>query len=107
MKRFDPISRVSEYATHIGDMTPHKTGNWVSYDEANEIEKDYMAIARECDGHDCAECVINVRKWKTDLAACRTAITNLLDDFIDGGGNSKYSVPEALDVLRNTQPLNR
>jgi len=60
MKRYDPTQTDAF-------MGPRDDGEWVQYDEAAEIEKDYMALASECDGHDCAECVMSVKSLKRQV----------------------------------------
>jgi hypothetical protein len=67
MIRYDPIHRFTIGGSTLGEMQAKEDGDYVFYNEAHEIELDYMDLARVCDGHTAAECILNVQEWKTQL----------------------------------------
>jgi len=99
MRRYTwrPGGTLDSYDT--GDIHDHEEGEWVSYEEAHETYLDYMCLARQLDGHDATECLLNLRMLKNNLAECRATL-KLIAELPASHANNI-----AVMALRNTAPF--
>lgn len=49
--------------------------------ELADVNADYMALARQLDGHDATECLLNLNRLKTELAEARKQRDMLAEAF--------------------------
>jgi|APGre2960657404_1045060.scaffolds.fasta_scaffold94929_2 hypothetical protein len=74
MRRYDPIQRFAIGGQTLGNMEVREDGSWVFFNEAREIELDYLCLAKLLDGHDATECRDNLVKLHHDLRDSRAAL---------------------------------